>query len=175
MLPPLLRKQLEKTCRTMPDSVVDAIRSELANGLTTPQLVARIERRWSRRTYEDDALSASGRGIENPVAVAMALVQHGDCVHPLCDDGTDLAIGQDCRTCERTREDRQPVPQNPIQGAFPVGLPGGDYPAPEPRRQRRVVHDCANTVCPNSFPGPAAPPSPLCPDCRAIEREASNA
>jgi hypothetical protein len=178
MLPPLLRKQLEKTCRTMPDSVVDAIRSELANGLTTPQLVARVERRWAGGLYEDDALSSTGRGIENPIAVATKLVQHGDCVHPLCDDGTDLATGEECRTCERAQEDRRPAPQEHVQGAFPVGLPSGipeSAPAPQPRRQRMVAHDCASNVCPNSFPAPVGAPAALCPECRQAEREASNA
>jgi hypothetical protein len=176
--PVWLRKQLEKACKTMPDNVVAAIRTELANGITVDQLAARIDRRWPKRRFEDDALSATGKGITNLFAVAFELVQHGDCPHPLCDDGTDLATGQDCRTCERTREDRQPAPQEHVQGAFPVGLPGGaPEPAPTPlgRRQRRTVRDCTNKLCPNSYSAPAdAPPGP-CRECRASDREASNA
>ncbi|MEV5007270.1 hypothetical protein [Streptomyces sp. NPDC055692] len=174
-----MTKRLDKACRTMPVNVIDAIRSELTNGVTVSQLAARIERRWPKRRFEDDALSADGRGIDNLFAVAYELVEHGDCPHPLCDDGTDLATGEDCRTCERTREDRQPAAPEYTQGAFAMALPGGDEPpasAPEPvPNPREQLRTCGGTCERAIKTVPAPAPPGLCRDCRRNLQEAKNA
>ncbi|MEV6738624.1 hypothetical protein AB0N14_17515 [Streptomyces sp. NPDC051104] len=179
MYPEWLRKQFERACHTMPDNVVDAIRTELATGVTTPQLVARIDRRWVKRRFEDDALSADGRGIDSLFAVAIDLVRRGDCTHPLCDDGTDLATGEPCRSCERTQEDRQPAAPEYTQGAFPVPLQGGSSSAPRPTvpGPRTRMRDCDNPECRAPFKGPADydVPAGLCPACQAEQRKAENA
>lgn len=174
-LPLHLRKQLERVCQTVPDAITDTIRRELKNGLTVDQLITRIARRWTEQRFEDDALSASGRGLDRPIGVAEALIRHGNCPHPLCDDGTDLVTDADCRTCERTREDRRPTPQEPVQGAFPVVLPAARPEAAPAPRERLVPRDCSDPVCPNSYPAPKGAPAGLCPDCRPSAREASNA
>lgn len=174
-LPLHLRKQLERVCHTVPDAITDTIRRELKNGLTVDQLITRISRRWTEQRFEDDALSASGRGLDRPIGVAEALIRHGNCPHPLCDDGTDLVTDADCRTCERTREDRRPAPQEPVQGAFPVVLPAARPEAAPTPRERLVPHNCADPMCPNSYPAPKGAPAGLCPGCRPSAREASNA
>lgn len=178
MYPAWLRKQLERACHTMPDNVVGAIRAELANGVTVPQLVARIDRRWVKRRFEDDALSSDGRGINRLVGVAIALVKRDDCPHPLCDDGTDLATGEPCRSCERTREDRSPAAPAYTQGAFPVSLEGGSPSTPRPSvpAPRTRLRDCENPECRTPFKGPAdlRIPAGPCPACRAEKRKAEN-
>lgn len=160
----------------IPAAIEGAIRTELARGLSPAQLVTRAKRRYLEFGIERDIESAEGEGVRTPVGALISLVRAGRCTSPRCDDGTDLDTGEECRTCERDREDRRPAPQEPVQGAFPVSVPSAPVPAPVPTpRGRLVPHDCANRVCPNSFPAPAGAPAGLCPECREDETEkASN-
>lgn len=176
LLPRRLRDQLPAP---VPRTVQDTIRTELARGLTPDQLVSRAERRWVEHGYEDAVESASGPGLLRPVGVAVALVRQGNCTSPRCDDGIDLDTGAVCRTCEREAEDRKQrreAAQGPIQGAFLTPVPSGPTVTPVPApRGRMVARDCANAVCPNSYPAPANAPAGLCPECRqrqAAETEA---
>lgn len=163
--------------RPIPAAIEDAIRAELARGLTARQIVSRVRRRYLEWGIERDIESAEGEGVRSPVGALVALIGPGECASPRCDDGTDLDTGEECRSCERDREDRRPAVQEPVQGAFLAAVPSGPSPAPVPApRGRLVPHDCVNRVCPNSYPAPAGAPAGLCPQCREDETEkASNA
>ncbi|PSK52415.1 hypothetical protein B0E38_04741 [Streptomyces sp. 111WW2] len=163
--------------RPLPAAIEGAIRQELARGLTARQVVSRARRRYLEWGIERDIESAGGEGVHTPVGALLRLIGPGTCTSPRCDDGTDLDTGEGCRSCEREREDRRPAPQGPVQGAFLAPVPSAPSPAPVPApRGRLVPHDCANTLCPNSFPAPAGAPAGLCPDCREDETaKASNA
>lgn len=92
----------------LPASVTDAIEGELRRGLTAEQMAVRVNDRWNLHGYALDAdIEYGGRGLQRPTGVAVALVRRGECTHPRCNDGTDLDTGQECRTCERAREDAQ--------------------------------------------------------------------
>lgn len=162
--------------RPIPAAIEGAVRAELARGLTPRQIVSRVRRRYLEWGIERDIESAEGEGIHKPVGALVRLIGPGKCTSPRCDDGTDLDTGEECRTCERDREDRRPAPQEPVQGAFLAAVPSRPAPAPVPApRGRMVPHDCVNRVCPNSYPAPAGTPAGLCPECRADETEkASN-
>lgn len=183
LLPRRLRDQLPSP---VPRAVQDAIRTELARGLTADQLVERAGRRWWNHGYEADAESSNGPGILRPVGVAIALVRRGNCPSSRCDDGRDLDTGDRCRTCEREAEDRKQrreAAQRPVQGAILVPVPSGPTePAPQPETavQRRVLRDCDGPNCERVFRTvPAPAPAGLCFWCRqdaeAAEDQAVNA
>ncbi|MCC9686931.1 helix-turn-helix domain-containing protein [Streptomyces sp. MNU103] len=173
LLPRRLRDQLPNP---VPRAVQDAVRKELARGLTPDQLVARVDRRWWNHGYEADAESLEGPGILRPVGVAVALVRRGNCASSRCDDGTDLDTGVRCRTCEREAEDRQArreAAQQPVQAAFLMPVPSGPAePAPQPQTAaqrssaRTQVRDCEGP-CGRAFRTvPAPAPAGMCRDCR---------
>lgn len=163
--------------RPIPADVEGAIRKELARGLTARQIVSRVRRRYLEWGIERDIESAEGEGVHKPVGALVRLIGPGKCTSVRCDDGTDLDTGEECRTCEREREDRRPAPQEPVQGAFLAAVPSQPAPAPlRAPRGRMVARDCADRLCPNSFPAPADAPAGLCPECREGQTEkASNA
>lgn len=163
--------------RPVPAAVEGAIRQELARGLTARQIVSRVRRRYLEWGIERDIESAEGEGVRTAVGALLRLIGPGKCASPRCDDGTDLDTGEECRTCEREREDRRPAPQEPVQGAFLAAVPSQPAPAPlRAPRGRMVARDCADRLCPNSFPAPADAPAGLCPECREGQTEkASNA
>lgn len=163
----------------MPAPVQEAIRRELARGLTARQIVSRVRRRYLEWGIEHDVESVDGEGVRTPVGALVRLVGPGKCASPRCDDGTDLDTGEECRSCEREREDHRPAPQGPVQGAFLTPVPSRPATAAVPApRGRLVAHDCADRLCPNSYPAPADAPDALCPDCRTaqdeVPREVSN-
>ncbi|MGA5202731.1 hypothetical protein [Streptomyces variegatus] len=160
----------------IPAAIEGAIRTELARGILPAQLVTRAKRRYLEFGIERDIESAEGEGVRTPVGALISLVRAGRCTSPRCDDGTDLDTAEECRTCEREAEDRRQAPQEPVQGAFPVAVLTRPAPAPVPApRGRLVPHDCADRMCPNSYPAPADAPAGLCPECREAETtKASN-
>lgn len=187
LLPRRLRDQLPNP---VPRAVQDAVRAELARGLTVDQLVARVERRWWNHGYEHAAESAEGPGILRPVGVAVALVRRGNCASARCDDGRDLDTHDRCRTCEREAEDRKAVreaAQRPVQGAILVPVPSGPAePAEQPHTpaqrssERREIRDCDGPTCDRVFRTvPAPAPAGLCFWCRqdaeAAAQQAVNA
>ncbi|PWI09758.1 hypothetical protein DIZ27_14575 [Streptomyces sp. NWU339] len=170
-LPRRLSEMFEQD-RPIPASIEDAIRQELARGLTARQVVSRVRRRYLEWGIERDIESGEGEGVHTPVGALVRLVGPGNCTSPRCDDGMDLDTSEECRSCEREREDRRPAVQEPVQGAFLAPVPSGPaVPTPAPRG-RLVARDCENTLCPVSFPAAPAPaPAGLCPDCLAAEYE----
>lgn len=175
LMPTRLRDRLPNP---VPTAVVDAIRTELARGLTADQLVERVGRRWQNHGYENDAESADGPGILRPVGVAIALVRRGQCTSERCDDGTDVDTGARCRTCERETEDRKrrrEAAQAPVQGTILVGVPSGATDAapaaPRPARrlpaQRTEIRDCERDCGSVHRTVPAPAPAGLCPRCTA--------
>lgn len=183
LLPPRLRDQLPNP---VPRAVTDAIRKELARGLTADQLVERTGRRWWNHGYEADAESADGPGLLRPVGVAIALVRRGNCASARCDDGKDLDTGARCRTCEREAEDRKErreAARRPVQATFLVPVPSGPAePAPQPetaapRFGRTEIRDCEGP-CGRVFRTvPAPAPAGMCRRCRteAAAHEVVNA
>ncbi|PKA32889.1 helix-turn-helix domain-containing protein [Streptomyces sp. SM8] len=175
LMPHRLRDQLPNP---VPRAVTDAIRTELARGLTADQLVERVGRRWWNHGYEDAAESGDGPGILRPVGVAIALVRRGQCTSERCDDGTDVDTGARCRTCEREAEDRKrrrEAAQAPVQGTILVGVPSGATDAapaaPRPARrlpaQRTEIRDCERDCGSVHRTVPAPAPAGLCPRCTA--------
>ncbi|MER6253630.1 hypothetical protein ABT224_19970 [Streptomyces sp. NPDC001584] len=75
---------------------------------TVEQLVERVERRWLQWSYEDDAVSVSGRGLDRPVGVLLTLLGPSACwgSHARCEDGVDLDTGLACPRCEEARQDK---------------------------------------------------------------------
>ncbi len=185
LLPRRLRDQLPNP---VPRAVQDAVRKELARGLTPDQLMARVERRWWNHGYEADAESLEGPGILRPVGVAVALVRRGNCASSRCDDGTDLDTGVRCRTCDREAEDRQArreAAQRPVQATILMPVPAGPAePAPQPqtpapRSRRTEIRDCEGP-CGRVFRTvPAPAPAGMCHRCRTeaehTARQAVNA
>ncbi|MCF3960326.1 helix-turn-helix domain-containing protein [Streptomyces fuscigenes] len=180
LLPSRLRDQLPEL---LPAAIEDAIRAELARGLTVDQLVARTERRWWNHGYEADAESAEGPGILRPVGVAVALVRRGNCTSARCDDGQDLDTGDRCRTCEREAEDRRQrraAAQLPVQGAILVGVPSGTAEAPtqpetaaERSSRKTVFRDCEGDCGKVIRTVPAPEPAGKCARCRVEARAAA--
>ncbi|MFD6128668.1 helix-turn-helix domain-containing protein [Streptomyces diastaticus] len=182
LMPTRLRDRLPNP---VPTAVVDAIRTELARGLTADQLVERVGRRWQNHGYENDAESADGPGILRPVGVAIALVRRGQCTSERCDDGTDVDTGARCRTCEREAEDRKrrrEAAQAPVQGTILVGVPSGatDAAPAAPRLARRLpaqrteIRDCERGCGSVHRTVPAPAPAGLCPRCTADDARAAN-
>ncbi|MFJ2752688.1 hypothetical protein [Streptomyces sp. NPDC087297] len=75
---------------------------------TVEQLVERVERRWLLWSYEDDAVSESGRGLDRPVGVLLTLLGPSACWgnHVRCEDGVDLDTRLVCPRCEEARQDK---------------------------------------------------------------------
>lgn len=170
--------------RPIPAAIESAIHQELARGLTARQIVSRVRCRYLEWGIERDIESAEGEGVHSPVGALVRLIGPGNCTSPRCDDGTDLDTGEDCRSCERDREDRRPAVQEPVQGAFltevPAGSPPVPVPAPRPQEARLELRNCDG--CDRAFRTvPAPAPAGRCRDCRKREareaavREVSNA
>ncbi|WP_413808177.1 helix-turn-helix domain-containing protein [Streptomyces sp. OE57] len=183
LLPGRLRNQLPTP---VPRAVQDAIRTELARGLTADQLVTRVDRRWWNHGYEADTESADGPGILRPVGVAIALVRRGNCPSIRCDDGRDLDTGDRCRTCEREAEDRKQrraAAQRPVQGTILVPVPSGPADAapaaqtpPQRSSQGLVLRECEGPCGRMRRTVPAPAPAGMCLPCRtAAAGEAVNA
>ncbi|MFD6540619.1 hypothetical protein ACFWF6_30025, partial [Streptomyces goshikiensis] len=94
----------------LPATVLDeaVAKALLGEQRTVEQLVERVERRWLLWSYEDDALSESGRGIDRPVGVLLTLLGPSACWgnHARCEDGVDLDTGLGCPRCEEARQDK---------------------------------------------------------------------
>ncbi|WP_433341628.1 helix-turn-helix domain-containing protein [Streptomyces sp. CA-253872] len=178
LLPLTLRDQLPSP---VPKTLTNAIRAELARGLTSEDLVRRVQRRWWDHGYEATSESLDGPGILRPVGVAVALVRRGNCPSPRCDDGLDLDTLGACRTCEREAEDRrqrQEAAEQPQQGTILMAVPNAPAepaPAPLPRLPapprlssgRTEVRQCEGS-CDRVFRTvPAPAPAGMCRDCRA--------
>ncbi|MGV2914615.1 helix-turn-helix domain-containing protein [Streptomyces alfalfae] len=179
LLPRRVRDQLPSP---VPRAVQDAIRTELARGLSPDELTARAARRWMRHGYEADAESADGPGILRPVGVAVALVRRGDCRSPRCDDGRDLDTGDLCRTCEREAEDRmrlQEAAHKPVQGTILMPVPSGaPDPTPAPHKPARppitlVFRECEGTCGRVRRTEPAPAPAGMCEPCRTAAEQAA--
>lgn len=178
LLPTRLRDQLPNP---VPKAVTDAIRQELARGLTADQLVERAGRRWWNHGYEDAAESADGPGILRPVGVAVALVRRGNCPSSRCDDGRDLDTGDRCRTCDREAEDRRQrreAAQRPVQGTILVPVPSGSADRapqahmPAQRSSARTeLRECEGPCGRMRRTVPAPAPAGMCLPCRTAAAE----
>lgn len=75
---------------------------------TADQLVERAERRWLHWSYEDDAVSAAGRGLDKPLAVLLTLLGPSACWgnNARCEDGIDIDTREDCPRCVEAREEK---------------------------------------------------------------------
>ncbi|MBP5906850.1 helix-turn-helix domain-containing protein [Streptomyces sp. LBUM 1478] len=182
LLPRSLREQLPNP---VPRAVQDAIRKELARGLTSDQLVERAARRWWNHGYEADAESADGPGILRPVGVAVALVRRGNCPSSRCDDGRDLDTGDRCRTCEREAEDRKQrrdAARRPVQGTILVPVPSRPAEAaptaqtPAQRSSERTeLRECEGPCGRMRRTVPAPAPAGMCLRCRTAAEAAEAA
>ncbi|MER6844825.1 hypothetical protein [Streptomyces platensis] len=90
-----------------PTGLPGAVNKRVAEALEAPRTVnevkARVGRRWAR--YEDDALSLTGQGINEPIAVLYALIAPSWCEggNVRCEDGMDLDREEECQICVEKR------------------------------------------------------------------------
>ncbi|WP_055689932.1 hypothetical protein [Streptomyces prasinus] len=93
---PELREAMRETAHTdAPKTLVTAVTKALKER-TAEQLVSRVLRRWSTHGYAEKF--ETGR-LERPVGAAVAMLRHGDCPDPGCEDGELLADGEPCVLC----------------------------------------------------------------------------
>lgn len=154
--------------RPIPAAVEGAIRQELTRGLTARQIISRVRRRYLEWGIERDIEAEDGDGVRTPVGALIRLIGAGNCTSARCDDGTDLDTAEQCRTCDREREDHCAVDRGPVQGAFPVSVPSGPTPSPAPRPSQELLiwRDC-DGGCDRVIKAPCLPaPAGLCRDCR---------
>ncbi|MFF4924149.1 hypothetical protein ACFY4B_26505 [Kitasatospora sp. NPDC001261] len=109
----------------LPASVLEAARRELAAGRTPEQLVERIQRRWELHGY---AGKAAAGALTSPLGVAVALVRHGECPDPMCEDGVRVDSGETCPRCAERREEHRAR----RAAAAPADRPGPGAPSAAP-------------------------------------------
>ncbi|MFG2532742.1 hypothetical protein [Streptomyces sp. NPDC048516] len=87
----------------LPGTVHKRVTEALEEPRTVNEVQARISRRWAR--YEDDALSLTGQGINESIAVLYALIAPSWCEggNVRCEDGMDLDREEECRICVEKR------------------------------------------------------------------------
>ncbi|MFE9437088.1 hypothetical protein [Streptomyces sp. NPDC006640] len=98
---PELREAMRETAHTdTPKTLVTAVTKALKER-TAEHLVLRVLRRWSTHGYAEKF--ETGR-LERPVGAAVAMLRHGECPDPGCEDGELLADGEPCVLCiERSK------------------------------------------------------------------------
>jgi hypothetical protein len=93
---PELREAMRETAHTdAPKTLVTAVTKALKER-TAEQLVSRVLRRWTTHGYAEKF--ETGR-LERPVGAAVAMLRHGECPDPGCEDGELLADGEPCVLC----------------------------------------------------------------------------
>ncbi|MFE0453138.1 hypothetical protein ACFW2D_17995 [Streptomyces sp. NPDC058914] len=93
---PELRAAMRETAHTdAPKTLVTAVTKALKDR-TAEQLADRVLRRWTTHGYE--AKFEAGQ-LERPVGAAVAMLRHGECPDPRCEDGTVLEGGGPCVLC----------------------------------------------------------------------------
>ncbi len=134
------------------DAILEALESRSA-----AEVAVRVRRRWWSHGYAADTLP-DGKGITSPVGVAVGLVRPStDCPEPMCEDGTIIDTGADCRACVKRKGDRRGQKRVPEQR--------------EPEQAGERWWDCAECRDPRKGERPA---DGLCAGCRA-EAEAAAA
>lgn len=167
LLPRRLRDQLPNP---VPRAVTDAIRKELARGLTADQLVERAGRRWWNHGYEDAAESAEARASSARWAWPW----------PWCAAGTAPPPGVTTAGTWTPGTAAGPVSGRPrsassagklLSALFRARSSGPTGPAPQaqkpaPRSSRTEIRDCEGP-CGRVFRTvPAPAPAGMCSRCR---------
>ncbi|MFF9204389.1 winged helix-turn-helix domain-containing protein [Streptomyces sp. NPDC014986] len=131
---------------------------------TADQLIERAERRWLHWSYEDDAVSVTGRGLDRPLAVLLTLLGPSACWgnNARCEDGIDIDTREDCPRCVEAREDKAAAraQQDPPAGGYSVPFqpPAAYASSPYVRCQGA---DCGVKMLPT--------PDGLCRECRDFQ------
>lgn len=95
--PEALRAAMRETAHTdSPKTLVTAATKAL-KGRTAEQLVDRVSRRWWSHGY---AKKFEAGQLERPVGAAVAMLQHGECPDPQCEDTKILGTTKACVLCE---------------------------------------------------------------------------
>ncbi|PBC72404.1 hypothetical protein BX261_7278 [Streptomyces sp. 2321.6] len=93
---PELRAAMRETAHTdAPKTLVTTIEKQL-RGRTAEQLVDRVSRRWHSHGY---ARKFEAGKLERPVGAAVAMLRHGECPDPECEDSELIGTGAACRLC----------------------------------------------------------------------------
>jgi hypothetical protein len=129
----------------LPPEVNAAAARVLAEPRTVAEAQGRLARRWLR--YEDDALSLSGRGIDQAVAVLYELLAPSYCEgnNVRCEDGYDLDRQDDCRLCTADKaafRAAKAPPEEPFQSL------GTAASVPEQRATEYALPRCAHCEVP---------------------------
>jgi hypothetical protein len=95
--PEALRAAMRETAHTdTPKTLVTAVTKAL-KGRTAEQLVDRVSRRWWSHGYMKKFEAGQ---LERPVGAAVAMLQHGECPDPQCEDTKILGTSEACVLCE---------------------------------------------------------------------------
>ncbi|MFE2911420.1 helix-turn-helix domain-containing protein [Kitasatospora indigofera] len=94
--PQPLREAMKETAHTdSPKTLVTAVTRALESR-TVDQLLDRVARRWWMHGYEKKFEAGE---LMRPVGVAVAMMKHGSCPDPDCEDGRLPATGEWCQLC----------------------------------------------------------------------------
>lgn len=128
-IPAPLTAQLQSEFpRGLPSSVNEAVAKAVVDEQrTVDQVVERVERRWLLWSYENDAVAESGRGLDRPLGVLLALLGASACWgnNARCEDGIDIDTGTECPRCAEVREDKAAE-----RAAQEIPAVGGGYSVP---------------------------------------------
>lgn len=121
--------------RGLPVEVTVAVEAALVGeGRTAQQVVDRIAARWVCFGYENDAMSATGKGIGTALGVLLELLSPSKCWgnNARCEDGTDLDTGGQCPRCVEARVERAAsgAPDVPVATGTSEAEGGGTYTPP---------------------------------------------
>jgi hypothetical protein len=101
--PPLRQAMQASTGGRLPKTLLAEMTRQLRSR-SVEHLCDRVARRWETHQYRE--LFEAGQ-LSRPVGAAVAMLRHGECPDPMCEDGLVLDTGTDCRNCGERRKDRK--------------------------------------------------------------------
>jgi hypothetical protein len=153
---PLQQAMHTSTGGRVPKTLVAEITRQLRNR-NAQQLCERVTRRWETHRYR--ALLEAGQ-LSRPVGAAVAMLRHGECPDPMCEDGVVLDTGTDCRSCIERRKDQRVARKSRRTGS---------------KRGQETVHAEGGTRC-SACDGPLDVRGDVCAACRSrLERHVTDA